>query len=149
MSSKRQLSKLALGIALTLVIGIAAVKPSFATIGTINKADLSGPWQMALSGNTGCGKVSMLVKVTLGGAGLGTNGVITTHGDCGDTILTGQTFQISTLAANGSGTAGLSCGPGCGWNFTIQVSPDRSIFNLVDVDPANPGNYLSGTAIHQ
>jgi hypothetical protein len=50
---------------------------------------------------------------------------------------------------NGSGTAGLSCGTACGWALNIQVSPDRSIFNVVDVSPSSPGNYLQGVAIHQ
>jgi hypothetical protein len=35
------------------------------------------------------------------------------------------------------------------FNFNTQVSPDRSSFNVVHVSPANPGNYLVGTAIHQ
>jgi len=43
----------------------------------------------------------------------------------------------------------LTCGAGCGWGFAIQVSPDRSTFSLVDVNPANPNNYLQGVAIHQ
>jgi hypothetical protein len=43
----------------------------------------------------------------------------------------------------------LSCGPGCGWNLIIQVAKNRQIFNVVDVDHLNPGNYLEGTAIHQ
>jgi hypothetical protein len=63
--------------------------------------------------------------------------------------VTGQTFTVLTISANGSGTANLSCGTGCGWNFNIQVSPDRSTFSLVDVSAANPSNYLSGMAVHQ
>ena len=39
--------------------------------------------------------------------------------------------------------------PGCGWNLTIQVSPDRSSMNLVDVAKVNPGNFIAGTAVHQ
>lgn len=57
--------------------------------------------------------------------------------------------SASTLAANGSGTAGLTLGVGCGWNFNIQVSPDRSTFNLVDVSSANPGNFIAGKAVHR
>jgi hypothetical protein len=45
--------------------------------------------------------------------------------------------------------ANLSCGASCGWNFDIQVAPDRSVFNVVDVSTANPNNLLEGTAIHQ
>lgn len=71
------------------------------------------------------------------------------HLGCGDGTTTGVTFTINTLNTNGSGTANLTCGVGCGWNFDIQVSPDRAMFNLVDVSSANPGNYLEGVAIHQ
>lgn len=132
-----------------LVASFLLIKPSAASIGTITTSNLSGPWQMTLTGNTGCGLVSMLVNVTLNTKGVGTNAVIKTHGQCGDSVVSGQTFQVLTMNGNGSGTANLSCGAGCGWNFDIQVSPDRSIFNLVDVDPANPGNYIGGMAIHQ
>jgi len=148
MHNHRQSAKMAFVIGLSLVMSMLLVGPSAAT-GIITKSNLQGSWQVSLNGNTGCGLVSMLVNVTLNNVGYGTNAKITTHGQCGDSIVTGQTFQILTLAANGSGTANLSCGPGCGWNFNIQVSSDRSIFNIVDVDPANPGNFLGGVAIHQ
>jgi hypothetical protein len=68
---------------------------------------------------------------------------------CGDIKSTGVPFVIQSLNANGSGTANLSCGSGCGWEFNIQVNHDSTIFNLVDVDPNNPGNYFEGTAIRQ
>jgi hypothetical protein len=66
---------------------------------------------------------------------------------CGDGAAKDLPITITSLAANGSGTANLSCGSGCGFNFSIQVAPDRSTLNLVDV--SDPGNYLEGTAIHQ
>jgi len=53
------------------------------------------------------------------------------------------------LSPNGSNIAGLTCGEGCGWQFNIQVAPNLEVFNLVDVDPANPNNYVKGTAIRQ
>jgi len=150
MKSHRQLTMLAFSIVLSFVLSVLFVKPSSATIGLISKPDLTGSWQIALTGRTGCGLVSMLVNVTLDWTAKGTNAVIKTHGECGDSTVSAQTFQVLTLiSSTGSGTANLSCGPGCGWNFNIQVSPDRSIFNLVDVDPVNPGNYLGGMAIHQ
>lgn len=148
MNNHRQSVRLAFVIGLSLVTSVLLVKPASAT-GTITKSDLSGAWQIALNGHTGCGLVGMLVKVTLNTAGSGSNATITTHGQCTDAITPGQTFQVLSLASNGSGTANLSCGAGCGWNFNIQVSPDRSMFNLVTVDPANPGNFLGGVAIHQ
>ena len=144
-----QLRRLASVIVFSFLTSFLLIKPSMASIGAITKADLTGLWQMTLTGNTGCGPVSMLVNVTLNSAGLGTNAVIKTHGQCGDSTTTAQTFQVLTMASNGSGTANLSCGVGCGWNLVIQVSPDRSTFNIVDVDPVNPGNYIGGMAVHQ
>jgi hypothetical protein len=55
---------------------------------------------------------------------------------------------VNNVAANGSGTAGLSCGPARGWNLNIQVAPDRSTFNLIDVSSANPNNFIEGVAVH-
>jgi hypothetical protein len=117
--------------------------------GTITMADLSGPWAMTLTGDTGCGISTSHVTFTLNSAGSG-GATITSHSSgCGDITSSGLPFTINTLNPNGSGTANLSCGSGCGWNLNIQVSPDRSIFSVVDVSPANPGNYLEGLAIHQ
>ena len=135
---------------------LVAVNRSKASIGSISKSDLSGPWQMTLLGNTGCGLTSMLVTFTLNGSGVATNATITSHfagggsTTCVDgTVTTGQSFMVGTLNSNGSGTAGLSCGAGCGWAFDIQVTPDRAEFNVVDVSTANPHNLLVGSAIHQ
>jgi hypothetical protein len=123
------------------------VTASYAT-GNVGKGDLTGPWVVSLSGTTGCGLVAMEATFTLNGSGTGT-ATLTTHGQCGDSTVTAQTFSVLTLSSNGSGTANLTCGTGCGWNFNIQVAPDRSTFSLVDVSSANPGNYLSGVAVHQ
>jgi len=119
--------------------------PSLAT-GNIVKSDLTGTWQIALRGTTGCGFVSMQANITMNSSGSGT-GTLQTHGQCGDSSLSGQTFTINSLASNGSGTAGLTCGASCGWSFNIQVSPDRSQINLVDVSSSDPGNFLEGVAI--
>jgi hypothetical protein len=60
-----------------------------------------------------------------------------------------QTFTVLGVNADGSGTARLTCGfSGCPFNFEIQVSPDRSVFNLVTAS-ANPGNFLEGVAIRR
>ena len=141
---------------LTLVTIVSVVKFSRASIGNITKADLAGPWQATLIGNTGCGLVSMLVTFTLNSSGTATNATITSHlsgpntSTCIDgSVTTGQTFTVSSLGSNGSGLAGLSCGSGCGWVFNIQVSADRAVANLVDVSTANPFNTPTGTMIHQ
>ena len=145
-------------LAMAAVLTAVAITTSMHTAGAlhaqeyrpaITMAHLQGPWQMTLIGNTGCGFSSMLVNVTLDATG---SGMATSTGHssgCPDGQVAGLPFVIQTLHANGSGTANLSCGAGCGWEFNIQVAPGRQIFNLVDVDPANPGNFLEGTAIRQ
>ena len=139
---------------LCLALLISVVEVSKASVGTINKADLSGPWQMTLFGNTGCGLESMLVTFTLNGSGVANNASETIHvvngSPCTDgSVTTGNNFTITSLSSNGSGTAGLTCGTGCGWTFHIQVAADRSEFNVVDVEPTNPNNLLHGVAVHQ
>jgi len=111
--------------------------------------EMAGSWQVTLIGNTGCGITSMLVNVTLNSVGSGTVNSVGHTAGCGNGQSSGNPFAIETLNADGSGTANLSCGAGCGWEFNIQVDRNRQIFNLVDVFTANPGNFLEGTAIRQ
>jgi hypothetical protein len=112
-------------------------------------SQLAGPWSVSLIGNTGCGWSSMLVTFTLDATGTGTATIQSHTSGCGDNTTTGVTFVVQTMSANGSGTANLSCGADCGWEFNIQVAPNREVFSLVDVYPENPGNYLSGMAVRQ
>ena len=140
-----QLARLPLVAALSFVTLISLSTASWAT-GNVVKSDLTGTWQIALRGTTGCGFASMLAVATLNSTGSGT-ATLHTHGECGDSSLTGLPFTINTLKTNGSGTAGLACGTGCGWTFDIQVAPDRSSFSLVDVSSTNPGNFLEGVAV--
>lgn len=134
--------------ALAIAIATAAVPMrSMAGVGQVTYADLYGNWSATLSGVTGCGPSAMQVAINLNNAGTGT-ATLTTHGQCGDSVLAGQTFKVLTLGTNGAGTANLSCGPGCGWNLRLQVAPDRQVMNLIDVDPVNPGNYIAGVAVH-
>jgi len=117
----------------------------------VTPADLSGTWVATLVGNTGCGFTAMRVYFDLNSAGSG-NGTakITGHSSgCADSTTAGLNFNIISLDSEGNGTAGLSCGPSCGWVFNIQVAAGNTVFNLVDVDPSNPGNYLAGVAIHK
>jgi len=141
-------------VVLSVVAIVSVVTRSKAT-GVIGKEDLAGMWQATLTGDTGCGITTLLVTFTLNAAGTGP-ATIDGHTSfpqspqtpgCGDRINAGQRFTIESLSSNGSGTAGLSCGAGCGWNFHIQVSPDRTVFNLVDI--TDPRNFLEGVAIHQ
>jgi hypothetical protein len=144
-------------IVLLLVTMISMEQPSAAADGTpdvaspaITRAQLAGHWAATIVGNTGCGLTSMYVTFTLNSAGHGSGtATIVSHGQCGDGTTSGLDFNVNSLNANGKGTAGLSCGAGCGWVLTIQVSKSAQIFNLVDVEPTNPNNYIAGTAIHQ
>ena len=144
-----QLARLASLVVLSLVVVVALTAQSSAT-GNIVKADLSGAWQMTIIGQTGCGFGTTLYTFTLNASGSSSDVTGTYHtAGCGDGTSSGNTFTILSLNPDGSGTAGLSCGTGCGWNLNIQVSPDRSKFNVIDVSPANPGNFIEGVAIHQ
>ena len=115
----------------------------------LSVSQLAGPWQAALLwSGSGCGPMAGLVKFTLDNTGTTNAAVLTTHGICGDYTST-VTFSILSLNAQGSGTANLTCGQACGWGLVIQVAPNGQIFNIVDVSPGNPGNYVAGTAIRQ
>jgi len=136
------------------VLGLAGivflVRPSKASIGVVNKADLAGNWQMTVVGQTGCGFGTTLYTFTLNSGGVASNINATSHtAGCGDITSTDASFNIISLNGNGSGTAGLGCGAGCGWLLNIQVAPDRGMFNFIDVYPQNPNNFIEGTAIHQ
>jgi hypothetical protein len=109
-------------------------------------AQLAGPWQIALVGSTGCGQTAMLFTGTLDSSGTA-EGTLTGSGGCGASSST-QTFKITSLESNGSGTATLSCGSACGWGFNIQVAASKQVFNLVDV-VNSPGDVLAGSAVKQ
>jgi hypothetical protein len=149
MKAQRQVASVAGALALLLVATVAFV-PASAQDTKVNPAitvaQLAGPWQIAVVGNTGCGQTSLLFTGTLNAGGQSTGTLIGSSG-CGPSDNT-QTFTINSLNADGSGTAGLSCGDDCGWNFTIQVSPNKQVINLVDVTDGD-GNYLAGTAVKQ
>ena len=130
--------------ALALATMIAQAPGAMAASGP---ARLAGPWAATIVGSTGCGLTTMYSTFTLDATGQG-NATTTTHGQCGDSTATNP-ISITALYSNGSGTAHLSCGSGCGWDLTIQVLPGSKMFNLVDVSPGNPNNYIEGTAVHQ
>ncbi len=144
-----QLARRASLVVLSLVVVVATPTPSSAT-GDIVKADLAGRWQMTIIGQTGCGFGTTLYTFTLNASGSSANVSGTYHtAGCGDGTSSSNSFTIQSLNRDGSGTANLTCGSGCGWNLNIQVSPDRSKFNAIDVSSANPGNFIEGVAIHQ
>jgi len=152
---RRLLARFAFVAVLSLATIISGVTPAMIARGQstvaagITLPQLAGPWSVSLIGNTGCGWSSMVVTFTLGYSGSGTATIQSHTSGCGDNVNTGLPFVVQSVNPNGSGMANLSCGTACGWQFSIQVAPNREIFNVVDVDPANPGNYLSGVAIRQ
>jgi hypothetical protein len=147
MNYHRQPARLVLLAVLTLATVVSIVKLSRASIGNVTKADLAGSWQATLVGSSGCGTGSLIVNFTLNNSGAG-SATFTSHSSgCGDTSGTFP-IAITSLKPNGSGTAGLSCGASCGWVFQIQVSPDRSTFNMVDSTDPIP-NFWAGSAVHQ
>ena len=110
---------------------------------------LAGNWSMVLIGNTGCGSHSMFVTFKLNPSGNGTATIDNHSTGCATATTTGNAIQINTLGPNGQGTAGLSCGVGCGWEFKIQVAADYDQIILADVNPDNPLNTPTGVAIRQ
>jgi hypothetical protein len=123
-----------------------AVRPILRAPG-VKVSDLAGSWAISLGGNTGCGLSSMYATVDLDATGKGTAQVRGSSTGCPPSFDPAEPFQILSLNPDGSGTAGLACGPSCGWVFTIQV-PDQAtnLFTLVDVAADNPNNVLVGTA---
>ncbi len=129
-------------LTLAVLAGFAAPRAQAST----SLSKLAGPWAATIVGHTGCGFTTFYTTFTLNGSGQG-SATTTSHGDCGDGTST-EPFSITGLDANGAGTAHLSCGDNCGWDLTIQVAAGNKVFNLVDVSPGNPDNYIEGTAIH-
>lgn len=88
MNYHRKPARLVLLAVLALVTVVSVVKLR-ASIGTVTKADLSGSWQAALVGSSGCGTGSMLVNFTLNASGTGT-ATITGHSTgCGNSTTSG------------------------------------------------------------
>lgn len=113
----------------------------------VTVSQLAGSWAISLGGNTGCGLSSMYVTVDLDATGKGMAQIHGSSTGCPPSFDPSEPFQIGSLNPDGSGTAGLTCGPGCGWTFTIQVPEGATnLFTLVDVAPQNPNNVLVGTA---
>ena len=139
--------RLVMLVALAFATTVVVVGTSRASIGNVSKSDLAETWQGTFFGNTGCGTSTEVFDFVLNANGSGTANATYHTSGCGDGTARGLPITITSLNSNGSGTANLSCGTGCGFNFSIQVAPDRSTFNLVDV--SDPGNYLEGTAVHQ
>src|SRR4029077_13012673 len=96
MKNYRQTARIAGMAFLGLVVAISLAKLSSAT-GTINKGDLSGPWQVTLYGQGGCGVGTTQVNFTLNTGGVGTATSKSHSVGCGDATTTGNTFTITSI----------------------------------------------------
>ena len=134
---------IAAALALTTLAGLAAPRAQAAT----SLSHLAGPWAATIVGSTGCGLTTIYATFTLDQNGQGSATETFHTAGCGDSTTTAP-ISFSSLSSNGSGAANLSCGQGCGWALNVQVAPGNKVFNLVDVSPGNPENYIEGTAIH-
>lgn len=144
------MSKMLRKVGIALIAGLAVlgsnvVAPAAQAAPIIK---LWGKWTAVLSGNTGCGITSMYVTFSLNNLGTGPATRTMHSTGCADST-TVDTMTIFTLDNTGQGTAGLTCGAGCGWSLRIQVSSDYDQIIMTDVDPANPNNTPTGIAIRQ
>ena len=137
--------------ALAAIACFSVVMPSSAEDGSgpATIASFAGRWQMTIVGQTGCGFSTVVYYITLPRSGVGTQTSTSHTAGCGDGNSTSLPFVIQSVNADGSGRANLSCGAGCGFNLTIQLAPNQQVFNAVDVDAVNPGNFIEGTAVRQ
>jgi hypothetical protein len=146
MNPRRKSTRFAV-LGLLLLATIGSLVGVSAAASPITIAQLAGPWQIAVSGNNGCGVSSLLYTGKLDSTGHSTGTLVGSSAGCGPSTTT-QTFNILSLNGNGSGTAGLTCGAGCGWVFNIQVSRNKQVINMVDVHDGG-ANVLAGTAVKQ
>jgi hypothetical protein len=107
-------------------------------------AKLKGTWQAGIVLDGGCGIGSKLVTFTLNAKGTGPASWQANSAECGPTSGTG-TMTITSLNANGSGTAVLAIN--FVGDFNIQVSLSAQVMNLVEI--SDSGNYDVATAIKQ
>jgi hypothetical protein len=141
-SIKSSIATCASAVALVAGLIVAPMQAQAATV-----SQLAGNWTAALIGNTGCGSHSLFVTITLPASGIGTASIQGHSTGCANSVTAGQTFKILTLGVNGQGTASLTCGVGCGWNFKIQVSADYD--TMILSDQTDPVNTPTGTALRQ
>jgi hypothetical protein len=140
--------RLAVLAALMLVTFVSVVIPAAAQDGKvappITLANLRGTWTAGIELNGGCGIGSKLVTFTLNAAGTGPATYQYNTAECGSSSGTG-TMTITSIEANGSGTAVLSIN--FVGDFNIQVSPNGQVMGLVEI--VDTGNYDVGVAVKQ
>lgn len=151
MNRNRTTRKIAMFTAAVLVLTFSAVQHSAAQktqTPLITVSQMKGTWTATLSGVTGCGVTTLVTTFTLDATGNGTQTSAMEHtAGCGDTDQSGQSAQIQSFNADGSGFIALGCGTDCGFGFTIQVAKSKQLFNLGP--QLVSGNFLAGVAIRK
>jgi len=150
MNSRHQRGWLALLVALTLVTLLSAAIPASAQgrpKPAVTMASLAGSWKTTIVGQGSCGIGSELLVFTLNSSGEATDVQYTAHTvNCGEQSFTDQTFTVTSLSSDGSGTAEVDIN-GAVRHFTIQVSPNHQVFSMVDL--TDTGHYQAATGILQ
>jgi hypothetical protein len=127
--------------------GTAIAQPS----APVAVSQLAGNWQASLVIDGGCGMGTKLVNFNLNVGGVGTAIAQYHTPACGNNQETG-TIEVTSLntdgMGNGSGTAQLIFGESTVFNFSIQVSPNGQVIDMVEGDSSS-GNYEEGLAIRQ
>lgn len=142
----------ALLAALTLVTLLAVAVPCATAEGNelqppLTLSALAGSWQATLFGDADCGIGTQILVFTLNSSGTATDVQYIYHtARCGNGTDTNQSFTITSLNLDGSGTAQLEV-KGTTTTYNIQVNQAATIFNLVDV--TDSGQYHQGTALKQ
>jgi hypothetical protein len=150
-NSHRQPAQFMFLVALMLITLVSFVMPAAAADHkpvrqSIKLSQLAGSWQATLVIDGGCGLGTKLVTFSLSSSGSGSAVALYHTPGCGNNSESG-TMAITSLSADGSGTAQLNFGGAAVFNFYIQVSPSGQVFNMVDITDSN--NYEEGSAIRQ
>jgi hypothetical protein len=139
-------ARLAVLAALALITLVSAVAPGAAqdvkTQPPVTLANLAGTWTAGIELNGGCGIGSKQVTFTLNAEGTGPATYEYNTSECGAASGTG-TMTITSIEANGSGTAVLSIN--FVGNFNIQVSPNGQVMGMVEI--VDPTNFDVGVAV--
>jgi hypothetical protein len=148
-SQNRKTARLALLAAFALITFVCAATPGAAQDNeTVQPAsalpNLVGTWTAGIELNGGCGIGSKLVTFTLNSRGEGPASYKANTAECGKSSGTG-TMQITSMNADGSGTATLSIN--FVGHFNIQVSQNGQVMSLVEIEDTI--NYDVGVAVKQ
>ena len=136
----------ALLAALALVTLIVVPSATAASKKPVTLASIAGSWQATLFSSADCGIGTQILIFTLNSGGAATDVQISTTRPSVNGKDNNQTLTITSLNADGSGTAQLDI-EGTTLTLNIQVNPSSTVFNIVD--STDKGQYHEGTAVKQ